>query len=289
MEQLQNEQLSISIKLQGAELCSVKGLKNGIEYMWQAEPAVWGKHSPVLFPIVGTLKSNTYTYLGKEYSLPRHGFARDRVFSLETKSEKELVFLLKSDESSKEQYPFDFEFRIRYQLRKDTVYVTYDVTNTGASEMFFSVGGHPAFAVPLENGASYEDYYFQFEQIENAPRWPISPDGLIEKAPIPLLYRSDVLPITKELFANDALVFKSLESTELSLRSDKFEHGWSFDYADFPYLGLWAAKGGDFVCVEPWCGVADSVDHNQLLPSKEGINQLEPGQSFSRTWSVRFW
>lgn len=289
MEQLQNEQLQISVLPKGAELCSVLGLKNGIEYMWQGDPAVWGKHSPVLFPIVGTLKKNSYKFKGKEYSLPRHGFARDRQFQLESKDAKELVFLLKSDADSKQNYPFDFEFRIRYQLRKDTLNVTYEVTNTGVEEMYFSVGGHPAFALPLEKDASYEDYYLEFEQRENAPRWPISPEGLIEKNTISVLENSNCLPITKGLFANDALVFKSLKSTEVSLHSKKFEHGWSFDYADFPYLGLWAAKGGDFVCVEPWCGVADAVDHDQQMQSKEGINRIESGQSFSRTWSVRFW
>ncbi len=289
MEQLKNEQLAVAIKPKGAELCSVKGVKNGLEYMWQADPAVWGKHSPVLFPFVGTLKNDTYFFDHKAYAISRHGFARDREFMVESRTSNEIVFLLASNADTKAVYPFDFEFRIRYQLEKDTLYVTYEVSNTGTNRMFFSVGGHPAFALPLEKGAAYNDYQLVFETAEEAGRWPIMEGGLIGLQPDPLLDNSTILPLTKELFSKDALVFKDLRSSVVSLRSDTYPHGWTFDFTDFPYLGLWAAKGGDFVCVEPWCGIADSVAHNQQLETKEGIQSLLPEQAFSRTWSVCFW
>ena len=289
MEQLQNDLLSIEISLKGAELCSVKNRQNGLEYIWQADPGVWGKHSPVLFPIVGSLRNDTYYFHNTAYSLPRHGFARDRAFELESRSDKELVFLLSTNEETRKQFPFDFAFRIRYQLQKDSLYVTYEVSNNGQEPMFFSVGGHPAFALPLEQGAAYNDYQLVFEEVEHAGRWPIVEGGLIGSEPISLLENTNILPLTKDLFSKDALVFKNLRSAEVTLRSDKYKHGWSFDFTDFPYLGLWAAPGGDFVCVEPWCGIADAATHDQQLESKEGINRLEPQQAFSRTWSVRFW
>jgi galactose mutarotase-like enzyme len=153
--------------------------------------------------------------------------------------------------------------------------------------LYFSVGGHPAFAVPLTKDTNYEDYYLVFDKQENTPRWPISNDGLIENTPDPLLQHSDRLPLTKELFSKDALVLKSLKSSLISVRSDKTEHGLRFDFPGFPFLGLWAAKGADFLCIEPWCGIADSVNTSQQLEEKEGINALEPGGEFSRTWIVK--
>jgi galactose mutarotase-like enzyme len=286
MIKIQNESLRVEIDPKGAELTSLVNSSNQLEYMWSGDPAFWAKRSPVLFPIVGTLKENTYQISGETYVLGRHGFARDRHFIPEKVSEKKAVFLLKSDQDSLHVYPFNFEFRILYELRKATLNVTYEITNTGNNEMLFSVGGHPAFALPLVEGTQYEDYYLEFEQKETIGRWPISEQGLIEKKPVPLLDNSNTLALTKELFHKDAIVLKGLASTSVSLRSDKTPHGFIFDFADFPFLGLWAAKDADFICIEPWCGIADSVDTNQQLEDKEGIEKVEPGGVFSRTWSV---
>ena len=283
---IENSLLKAQINPQGAELISLFHKEIQLEYMWSGDPAFWGKHSPVLFPIVGTLKENKYEYNGTSYEMGRHGFARDRVFEVEEKKEDSVCFLLKSDADSRSIYPFEFEFRVRYQLRKAQLNVTYEVTNTGKEEMLFSVGGHPAFALPLSEDTEYGDYYLEFEKTETADRWPISADGLIENQPIPLMENSQQLPISKELFQKDALVFKGLNSTEVAIRSDKTDHGLWFDFADFPYLGIWAAKNADFICIEPWCGIADSVDSNQQLKDKEGINILPSGELFSRTWVV---
>jgi galactose mutarotase-like enzyme len=154
--------------------------------------------------------------------------------------------------------------------------------------MYFSVGGHPAFRVPLEASARYEDYYLEFDAVENAGRWAVSRDGLIEITEAPLMSGTNTLPLTKELFFQDALVFKQLTSSKVSLKSHTTPHGLDFDFSGFPYLGIWAAKNADFVCIEPWCGIADPVNSNQQLKDKEGINQLEPGLSFSRTWKTSF-
>ncbi len=283
---IENNLLKAQINPLGAELNSLFHKEFQLEYMWSGDPAFWGKHSPVLFPIVGTLKENKYEYKGATYEMGRHGFARERSFEVEGKKADAVSFLLKSDENSKLIYPFEFEFRISYQLRKAQLNVTYEVTNTGKEEMLFSVGGHPAFVLPLSEDTSYEDYYLEFEKAETAGRWPISTDGLIEKQPISLLENSQQLPLSKELFQKDALVVKGLQSTEVAIRSDKTDHGLWFDFADFPYLGIWAAKNADFICIEPWCGIADPVDSNQQLKDKEGINKLPSGELFSRTWVV---
>jgi galactose mutarotase-like enzyme len=283
---IEDQQLRISIHPKGAELQSIYHKGHQTEYMWSGDPAFWGKHSPLLFPIVGTLKDNTYYYDGKPYQLSRHGFARDREFTVETQSAHAITFLLRSDEASLKVFPFAFELRISYRIDAGVLTTTYHVTNPAKSPIYFSVGGHPAFKVPLAPGTAYTDYSLEFDQPENAPRWPISKDGLIESQPQPLLDNTRRLPLTKELFAKDALVFKGLRSTEVTLRSDRTERGLTFKFPGFPFLGIWAAPGADFVCIEPWCGIADSVDTNQQWTEKEGINKLEAGASFERSWTL---
>lgn len=283
---LENQFLRVSISPRGAELCSLINRENNLEYIWQADPLYWPRHSPVLFPIVGALKDNKYFYNGREYVMSRHGFARDREFEPDLQSREELVFLLKSDEKSRLQYPFDFEFRIRYAIDGHRLSVTYMVTNPGGDNLLFSVGGHPAFRVPLEAGLQYEDYHLAFDESETADRWPIEEGGLIGLHTIPLLEGKQPLPVARALFARDALVFKNLQSSSVLLASGKGRHGLRFHFGEFPYLGIWAAPGADFVCIEPWQGIADPVNSSQQLEEKEGIVKLSSSEGFSRQWSV---
>ena len=298
MYYIKNDYLEVGIDAKGAELVSLYHKEHDLEYMWQANPAFWGKSSPVLFPIVGGLKDNCYTFEGKTYNLPRHGFARDLVFEIEDHWDDGISFLLHSTEETLKVYPFTFEFRLVYELYANLLSVTYHVTNLGKNDMYFSVGGHPAFAVPLEEGLGYQDYYLEFEEEENLKRWPLSLQGLILDEPESIFDKAHIddelveietklLPLTKELFYQDALVFKQLNSSTVTLKSDKSEHSLRFDYAGFPFLGIWAAQDADFVCIEPWCGIADSVRHSQELSEKEGINILPAGDVFERAWAVK--
>lgn len=289
MYQLENDHLRVGIDAKGAELKTVYSKPFALEYMWSADPAYWAKTSPVLFPIVGTLKENTYLYKGQHYQLPRHGFARDKVFNVTAQSADSLTFSLESDEGTLALYPFPFTFSIIYTLSGNELTVGYRVQNNGEGPLLFSVGGHPAFKVPLVQGTLYEDYQLRFEEEETAGRWPISKEGLIEKAPQPLLQQTRELPLTKALFSKDAVVLKHLQSNWVQLQSDKTPHGFRFSFPHFPYLGLWAAPGADFICIEPWCGIADSVDTDQQLPHKEGIVPLSPQEGFHVQWSVQFY
>jgi galactose mutarotase-like enzyme len=286
---IQNTHLTVSIHEKGAELYSIRHRLHDLEYMWSGDPAFWGKTSPVLFPIVGTLKNNTYYYNDKAYTLSRHGFARDHVFEVEEQTSDSAVFLLRSQEEMLTRYPFPFELRIRYALLEDSLQVAYAVTNTGSATMYFSLGAHPAFRVPMVAGTQYEDHYLAFTLTEDTPHWPISAQGLLETTPQPFLQKTNRITLQHKLFENDAIVLKDLRSDVISLRSDKHAHGLDFTYTEFPYIGLWAAPGADFVCIEPWCGIADSVDTNQQLTVKEGIEQLEAGREWSRRWTARFY
>jgi galactose mutarotase-like enzyme len=286
MYNIDNGHLKLEVNNKGAELSSIYSHETGLEYLWGGvEP--WPKKSPVLFPIVGTLKKNAFYYNDKEYILPRHGFARDMEFTLTAQSANSLTFTLESNEETLAKFPFVFRFDIVYALEQNTVSVQYRITNTGESDMYFSVGGHPAFKIPLEPGIDYEDYHLEFSKEENALRWLISPEGLINPKAVPVITNSNILPLTRDLFLSDAVVMKYLNSDLVKLKTDKSDHGIEFHFPGFPFLGLWAAKNADFVCIEPWCGIADSTTSNQQLINKEGINLLTAGHQFERGWSVK--
>ncbi len=288
MYSIKSEILKVTIQQKGAELDSIFNRANNHEYLWSGDAAYWGKKSPALFPIVGTLKNDTYFINGKSYHLSRHGFARDLLFdvSSQTANANAITFTLRNNEDTYQKFPFHFRFDIVYAVTGNLLSVTYRVTNTDKAEMFFSVGGHPAFRLPLTAGSSYSDYYLEFSEAENAGRWPISKEGLIEKTSMQLFDNSRLLPLAKELFHNDAIVLKKLKSEKVKLKSDKSAEGIEFDFTGFPYLGLWAAKNADFICIEPWCGIADSVDSDQQLETKEGINKLAADEVFERTWRI---
>lgn len=285
---IQNETLTINLEAKGAELHSIFHRQHQLNYLWNGNSLFWAKRSPVLFPIVGTLKGNAYIFEGKSFQMGRHGFARDATFNVLKQSDAEISFSLVSDGDTMQKFPFPFEFTIAYVLHGNRLNVSFIVTNTGNYNMYFSVGGHPAFKVPLEENTVYEDYYLEFNATENAGRWPVSAEGLIEEPPAPLLDNSNVIPLTRELFFNDALVFKHLSSNSVMLKSRKGSHGLALDFTGFPYLGIWAAKHADFVCIEPWCGIADPVNSNRQLTEKEGINELPPGEEFHKTYGISF-
>ena len=285
MYSISNNVVSIEVNNRGAELQSLYHKQHGIEYMWTADPAYWAKKSPVLFLIVGGLKENTYDYAGKAYQLNRHGFARENDFDLSEQSSDSLTFSLKGNEQTKLVYPFDFLFSVKYTLEENKLHVSFIVENTGDENMWFSAGAHPAFAVPLVEGTTYEDYYLQFDEAENADRWTLSKDGLIEKA-IPFLHDQSTLPLKKELFYKDAIVFKDLRSSSIAIASDKTQHGVKVGFTGFPYMGIWAAKDAGFVCIEPWCGIADSVHSSGKLEDKEGTISLAVRRQFERTYSI---
>lgn len=283
---IENEKIRAIINPLGAELVSLLKIDDNTEYMWDANPAFWGKTSPVLFPIVGGLKNDTYFYEGNEYKLPRHGFARTMNFEVESQSQNSVVFLLKNNIETEKVYPFEFELRLNYSLKANKLELKYQITNPDSKALLFSIGGHPAFKCPIENELNYDDCYLEFNQNENLERWPLSAEGLVLDIPIEISKNTNKLILTKELFYEDALVFKHLKSDCVTLKSKKSPKQLKFEFKNFPYLGIWAAKDADFVCIEPWCGIADSADTNQNLETKEGIISMESKGVFERSFSI---
>jgi galactose mutarotase-like enzyme len=283
---LTNEHLQVNITPKGAELQSIYNKQTGLEYLWDGNPEFWGKKSPTLFPIVGGLKNGSYEFEDKIYAMGRHGFAREMTFEVTDQTNHTATFAIKATEETLKKYPFQFLFSITYAIEGNRLSVTYTVKNPNTGTMYFSVGTHPAFKVPLVQGDVYEDYYLAFNTTENAGIYPLTADGLVELQPVPCLENSNKLPLTKALFYKDALVFKELKSTAISILNNKNSHGLTYSYQDFPYMGIWAAKNADFVCIEPWCGIADNVATTSQLIEKEGINTLAPNEIFTRTWAV---
>jgi galactose mutarotase-like enzyme len=284
---IQNEYLKITVNETGAELSSIESVKTGQNYMWSGNPDIWANHAPVLFPIVGGLKENTYYYQGKPYTLPRHGFIRNnKKIKITGQTNNSLTFSLKFDEDSLSVYPFQFEFSITFTLFGNRVIVSHFVRNHGDNEMLFSVGAHPAFRCPLHEGETYEDYYLEFEQVENDATWLLTGDGLVSDQTRPVLHNTNMLHLHRSMFEQDALIFKNLKSRQVSLRSTKSAQVVTLSYDHFPYLGLWAKPNAPFVCIEPWLGIADSADTTQNLAVKEGMITLIANHHFSAAYTI---
>jgi galactose mutarotase-like enzyme len=282
---LENEKLYAIIDPKGAELKKLQCKQTGRDILWDANPEFWAKTSPVLFPIVGGLKKDAYRFEDNIYTLPRHGFARDRVFEIETYSEEEATFVLKADAESLKVFPFVFEFRLIYRLDGTSLSCTYAVFNSCEKPMWFSLGGHPAFAVPTSDEIRYSDYFLHFNRDENLRYFPLVGNAIGEESKR-IALENGRLPLSRELFYQDALVMKDMKSNEIQLRNTQNDFGINFHFEGFPYFGIWAAKDADFVCLEPWCGLADGIKHDGELIHKEGIHSLEAGAEFRRTWRV---
>ncbi|MDO7845341.1 AAA family ATPase [Hymenobacter sp. M29] len=284
---LQNPTCRATFAAHGAELTSLVTLADNLEYVWPGDPAVWARHAPVLFPLVGRLPNDVYHYEGRDYKLPQHGFARDQEFAVLRHDATELAFRLQHDETTQTIFPFAFELTITYTLRGTQLTVRWDVRNPAADQpLLFSIGGHPAVRCPLLPDEKFEDYYFEFDHPVTLERHLLQ-GGLLTGATAPVLSDARELPLSYELFADDALVFKHYDFTSLTLRSRKSAHFARFRFDGFPYLGLWTkGPGAGFVCVEPWHGIASPTGEPGELRDKEGILTLEPGEVFSAAFSI---
>jgi galactose mutarotase-like enzyme len=284
---IENDFLKIAVQETGAELCQIQSTVTGKDFLWDADPDVWASHAPVLFPVIGAIKDGFVKYKGKQYSVPRHGFIRNNAnVKLVDQTANSLTFGLKFNEETLEIYPFQFEFLITYSLEANKLTVNHKVINHGDTEMLFSLGGHPAFKCPLHEDEAYEDYYLEFYAVENDSTWLLEKNGLVGNVTKPIFENTNILHLNKHLFDNDALIFKHLVSKQVSLRSIKSSQVITVHYDDFKYLGIWAKPGGNFVCIEPWLGIADNADSDQNFETKEGILKLGTTETFEAKFVI---
>ncbi|MCD8105246.1 MAG: aldose 1-epimerase family protein [Lachnospiraceae bacterium] len=308
---IRNEHLAVTASDAGAELQSLRSA-DGVEYLWQADPAIWHDKAPNIFPYVARLTQGTYTLNGKNYNMKIHGLVKYHTLMLETPvpggisgengdgqgaiSTAEVIemgtdhmtFRLESTEQMKEQYPFDFIYRITYTLCGKTLEITTQVENTGSGRMFFGVGGHPGFRVPLEEGLAFEDYYLEFDRPSHPYRVGFTDTCFLtggdQEYPLEDGRR---IPLQHELFDNDAIVLKHAPKT-VRIASNLGTRSVTVHYPDFMYVGFWHAvkKEAPYVCIEPWTS----------LPSRDGIIEdfscqsdligLDAGKTYTNTWTV---
>jgi len=285
-EQIASNTLTVIVNSKGAEISSVKS-KEGLEFMWQARQDVWPRHAPVLFPIVGKLKDNKYSVNDHVYELGQHGFARDHEFLLIRRTESSCAYQLLPNAETNTIYPFNFVLQIAYELKNNILTTSYTVINAGSGDMLFGIGAHPGFNCPLTKGETFEDYFLEFEtdhlfvtELNN---------GLRKGKKKAVILKDKKLHLTKNLFDNDALVFENRQINKISLRSEKSPHKITVDCIGWPYFGVWSKKGcTEFVCLEPWYGIADHENSTGDIHKKDGIIQLKPHQQFGCSFTTTF-
>lgn len=277
---ISSENLIANIQSNGAELFSLVNIATQEEIIWEGNPAFWEKHSPILFPIVGSLKNNSYTYNDKIYNMSRHGFARDLEFEITSKTENNVTFRLLSTDATKLEYPFDFELFASFKLIATTLEVTYKIKNSGNKVQPFSIGGHPAFALKDD----FEKYALAFQKNETLHCFRLTND-LIVKEFEEVELKDKKLPLTYSLFEKDAMIIKQMKSKEISILKNDIPF-LKFKFVDFPNFGIWTKVGAPFVCLEPWIGYADTFETSGNILEKEGIQLLEPSSNKQYTYSI---
>ena len=291
---ISNGSLTASIDTIGAQLMSLQ--KGESEYLWQGDANWWPRRAPILFPIVGVLKDSKAESAEGTVSLARHGLARLNQFEVVEQSTSSVTLQLKSTEETRKSYPYDFELRLIFSLSDDTLTQTYEVTNTGNVVLPFTLGAHPAFNIPVSGveAASLDQYRLLFTRSWTSYGPSITDDGLCDyTTPQKLIVDSDTLPLSWELIDREkTITLEDVPDRRITLvanaEASSEAHGIQMDFEGFDYLGIWsAAPGCPFVALEPWCGIADTVDCDGIFEHKPGIISLEPGQSIAKTLNIR--
>lgn len=277
---ISNNYITAKINSKGAELFSLISNETNKEFIWEGNPEFWGKHSPILFPIVGTLKNNSFQVNNTKYQLSRHGFARDITFELIDKKENSATFSIQSSTETLKVYPFEFELQIHYLLEEKKLNVAYKVINKTDSPLPFSIGAHPAFAL---NG-NFEDYELEFEK-EEPLIYSLLENDLISNDTKTVEKQDNLVLLNYPLFQNDALIFKNLQSKSLTILKNKTPL-LKVDFKGFPHLGIWTKINAPFLCIEPWYGYSDTNTATGNLFEKEGIQIIEANEDFNSRFSI---
>ncbi len=291
---VENELLKVTIADAGAELVSLYDKKRGVERIWSADKAVWGRHAPVLFPFEGKLIGGKYTYKGVEYSMTSHGFARDRDFEFVSADDRSITHVLKSDEASLAVYPFHFELYITHILDGDTLTVQWKVVNTDDSEdMLYGIGAHPGFTFPVGQQATDCSMRFFSDDrgtvCDKLTYYYLDASGCADTSQaFELPLKDGVTPITGDMFDKDALVVMDSQIAGAQLLDASGQVYVSMSCPDFPYFGIWSKGDLRFLCLEPWYAVTDIAGHDGYLEHKRGMNKLAAGESQEYLYTMTF-
>ena len=280
-----NDCLQVIISDAGAELMSIRSTA-GTEYLWQADPAYWSDRAPNIFPYVARLTNESYTYQGKTYKLPIHGFAPTAKFSVTNWEKTSVTFFIESNEEFYEMYPFRFRFSIRYYLEGAALHVEMKVENLDEKAMYFGLGGHPGINVPMEEGLSFEDYFLEFPEAE-LRRVEFTPACFITGNEPPFPLQNNRLPLSHNMFDEDAIVLKGVPG-KVTLRSEKGQRAVTLVAPDLPVYGFWHMPGTDapYICLEPWSSLPSRQDVVEDLETQPDLVRLDAGKTYITTWSL---
>ena len=279
MVTIKNDYLTASFHEVGAELKSL--VFNDREYIWPGDPDIWKFSAPIMFPVCGGLVDNEYLLNGNKYSMPKHGFARTSTFVVEQVTDDRVTFLLTANEETRKCYPFEFEFRVTYQLAEKSLKVCYDVKNLSDDTMYFSFGGHEGYYCP----EGIEEYDVILPEPENWDSTLLEGAYLTDKV-WRVLENSDTLPLKYEYFKVDTLIFLNMKAKRVVLRNRNTGRALQLSFAGNDYFQIWTKQGAPYICLEPWCGVADRVDTDKNLKTKLGIMQLPAAERLSREHTI---
>ena len=287
---LENGRLRVELDTLGAQLSSVRDT-GGTEYIWQADPSIWGRHAPNLFPFIGRLKDGRYTLDGEEYAISTHGFARDREFSVAERTDASVSFRLTDSEETRRVYPFPFVLTITYTLEENRLLKACTVENSSDRTLFYEFGGHDGYRAPLEEGETMADYAIRLPGVETLEPYGMDPTGLLtpKEASFPL--EEGRIALTPASYGLDTVILDSLPRRRASLVDKAGRERVRVDFPDFPYLGLWAPRKGadpDFVCIEPWSSLPDAPFVGRGLEDKAGVRSLPPGGAETLRYTVTF-
>lgn len=289
MDYLQNGILSAAISPKGAELYSLE--LDGMERIWQGDPAIWGRHAPLLFPLIGRLKNQQYELDGKMIQAPMHGFCRDRMFEVVEADDRHVCYRTQDDEETRAVYPFSFTLDVEFQLEENTLIKRHTVTNCSDREMPFELGGHDAYRTTLIPGETMADYAIAFEGLDHLEPFAMDETGTLDlpKGNIPL--EGPLLTKLPQDVGLDTIVLENLPVRKVSLVSRKSPRKVTVEFEDFPYLGIWTAQKGvvtNYICIEPWSTLPDGHFMGRKLTDKPGIVVLAPGESKTLTFRSSF-
>ncbi len=273
MVTIKNQYVTLQISEVGAEMQSL--IIGGREILWQGWSEIWSGRAPILFPVCGRLKCGSYTYNGKQYSLPQHGFARKQTFVAESVGDDSATFLLAANDETRACYPFEFELRAKYTLTNDGVKVTFNVKNVGENTMYFSIGSHEAYATP----EGIEDYDIVFPQKETLDSFELD-GGLLTDRKYPLIKNSTTLPLYDKYFLFTNPVIEGIKSGSATLRNRITGRFVRVDFPDKPYFLIWHKLSAPYMCLEPWTGIPDTQDSSGNIAEKAGITSLDSGCEF---------
>lgn len=288
---IENDWLMVEISTNGAEVRKVKHKKNGLDYMWTGDKAYWGRVSPILFPIVGRLQEDQYQLDDKTYEMSQHGFLRDVVFEVDEQTTTDVSFTFESAGRFLHIYPYDFKACIRYIIIQDSLIVRWKIVNENKVEMYFSIGAHPAFRIPLLENETIEDYSLHFIAATNKDvmEFELKNSLIHEKG---MANDLSMIKLTSSLFVHDALIYSNID--QITLASNISNHGVEVTFEEFPFVGIWSkymdtdGKIAPFVCIEPWYGMADTYHTTGNLKEKFGINKLKQRESFQAEYKIKF-